>query len=261
MCYRRAFTLIELLVVVAIISLLAMISTPNLLEAQARSKVSAVKNNMRVVAGRLETYHVDYGRYPSGFSRFVNPSVVPNGTIGWPSFPEYRVIIMGALIFRRDDNRESLDLFSPFYPSSSTIVQATRPCAGMTSSTFGYLTGGLVYFNHKFMDTLITDGAEWNDLEPDNWRVAHELAGEWSLHSLGPSLLPYYVSSFDGGGISLESDAAVTSATGIEKSLFREYDPTNGTVSLGRIYRTQRNPAGLGTHILFYPEVQVGARN
>ncbi|MBX7246310.1 MAG: type II secretion system protein GspG [Candidatus Sumerlaeaceae bacterium] len=58
------FTLIELLVAVAIIAILAAMAVPHFLEAQTRSKVSAAKSDMRVVAGALESYFVDNNHYP-----------------------------------------------------------------------------------------------------------------------------------------------------------------------------------------------------
>jgi type II secretion system protein G len=61
---RNGFTLIELLIVVAIIAILAAIAVPNFLEAQTRSKVSRVKNDMRTLATALEAYVVDNNRYP-----------------------------------------------------------------------------------------------------------------------------------------------------------------------------------------------------
>jgi type II secretion system protein G len=60
----NGFTLIELLIVVGIISILAMIALPNMLEAQVRSKVSRARSDMRTVALALETYSVDTNHYP-----------------------------------------------------------------------------------------------------------------------------------------------------------------------------------------------------
>lgn len=61
---QKAFTLIELLIVVAIIAILAAIAVPNFLEAQVRSKVSRVKADMRSTATALESYAVDHNAYP-----------------------------------------------------------------------------------------------------------------------------------------------------------------------------------------------------
>ena len=60
----KGFTLIELLISVGIITILASIAVPNFLEAQTRSKVSRVKNDLRVIAGALEAYHADHNVYP-----------------------------------------------------------------------------------------------------------------------------------------------------------------------------------------------------
>jgi len=64
MINKRGFTLIELLIVVAIIAILAAIAVPNFLEAQTRAKVSRGKADMRTVATALETYAIDYSKYP-----------------------------------------------------------------------------------------------------------------------------------------------------------------------------------------------------
>jgi type II secretion system protein G len=58
-----AFTLIELLIVVAIIAILAMIAVPNFLEAQTRSKVARVKNDLRMLAVAQEAYYLDWNSY------------------------------------------------------------------------------------------------------------------------------------------------------------------------------------------------------
>ncbi|MBX3727749.1 MAG: prepilin-type N-terminal cleavage/methylation domain-containing protein [Candidatus Sumerlaeia bacterium] len=67
---RRGLTLIELLVVVAVIAILAALAIPNFLEAQTRAKVAAARSNLRVVTSGLEAYAVDQGQYPPTRARF-----------------------------------------------------------------------------------------------------------------------------------------------------------------------------------------------
>jgi type II secretion system protein G len=68
-----AFTLIELLIVVAIIAILAAIAVPNFLEAQTRGKIARVKSDMRTLATAIESYRVDYATYPPGSAGNQNP--------------------------------------------------------------------------------------------------------------------------------------------------------------------------------------------
>lgn len=73
---KQAFTLIELLIVIAIISILATIALNNFLESQTRAKVSACKNDMRVLVTGLEAYATDWHRYPSshGVGIYYDPN-------------------------------------------------------------------------------------------------------------------------------------------------------------------------------------------
>jgi len=60
----RAFTILELLIVVAIISILAAIAVPNMLEAQSRAKASAARAQLRTIAGALAAYFADHNGLP-----------------------------------------------------------------------------------------------------------------------------------------------------------------------------------------------------
>jgi prepilin-type N-terminal cleavage/methylation domain-containing protein len=60
----RALTLLELLIAVAILTLLASISVPNLLEAQMRAKLVRVKADLRTLDGAMAAYFVDHAEYP-----------------------------------------------------------------------------------------------------------------------------------------------------------------------------------------------------
>lgn len=88
---QEGFTLIELLIVVAIIAILAAIAVPNFLEAQTRAKVSRVYSDMRSCAVALESYCVDYNRYPSygGRDALITPSPPPED--GGPHFLPYKL--------------------------------------------------------------------------------------------------------------------------------------------------------------------------
>lgn len=233
----KGFTLIELLVVVTIISILSAIALPNFLEAQTRSKVAAAKNNMRVVAGQLEMYHVDYGKYPVGFTEFFSREI-ETGAIGFPNGPgDFDAMIVGNVLGPGSAECSSQRL-DPFLRRQ------------LQSALFA---GGLVYLNHGFMVSQLGPESDWTNREPENWRLTYDLAGEWSLHSVGPSGYEYGVCDFRVPGASIEMDGCYYHGPPYaERTLFREYDPTNGTVSAGGIFRTQKNPAALGYRERFY---------
>jgi len=61
----KGFTLIELLIVVAIIGIIAAIAVPSLLSAIQRSKQKRSMADMRSIGTALETYQIDYNKYPA----------------------------------------------------------------------------------------------------------------------------------------------------------------------------------------------------
>ncbi|MCG3196190.1 MAG: type II secretion system protein [Candidatus Omnitrophica bacterium] len=75
----RGFTLIELLIVVAIILILMEIALPNLIEAQIRAKAARVVSDMRTFSLAVESYALDWRRYPP-YGR-----VDPGGAIQYPA--------------------------------------------------------------------------------------------------------------------------------------------------------------------------------
>lgn len=171
----RAFTLIELLIVVAIIAILAGIAVPNFLEAQTRSKVARVKADQRTLATALESYRVDYNRYPSS-------TLVP--------------------------------LFQRLIPLTSPVAYLTAvPEDIFNSIDFNAgpfrITGNYAY------------GAMPIDKE-----------SRWALASFGPDRTPNHIDiSFYPG---YSEGIWENPSSGYD---YVRYDPTNGTISRGDIWR------------------------
>lgn len=89
---KKGFTLIELLVVVAIISILAAIAIPNMLQNTVRAKVARVKADMRTITNMIEIHGFDNGAYipfvregeGSLFDRVIVPMSVRLGQLTTP---------------------------------------------------------------------------------------------------------------------------------------------------------------------------------
>jgi prepilin-type N-terminal cleavage/methylation domain-containing protein len=237
---NRGFTLVELLIVVAVISILALIALPNFEDAQTRAKVAAVKNNMRTEALKVEMLQVDSNRYPlSG---------------------KWRWIILWRELSGEDDNpnEEFIKRMGPLFGPHWDLFEwealkrnAIQDTAWVANQNDSYLFNGFGFFSPPTMvealpyctPDLVYTRVQWEDSSKAHWEAVERLAGDWVLISPGPDLivetpawlefpcLPYRYNHFEEGYR--------------EGKLFTEYDPTNGTVSYGNIFRTQRNPSGL----------------
>jgi type II secretion system protein G len=210
----RGFTLIELLIVVAIIAILAAIAVPNFLEAQTRAKVSRVKADMRSVATAIEAYRIDSNVYPGAYEAGDGPFA----QVPWDA--------------------GNATLTPPFHARVPSLI--TTPIAYMTSlpndpfrqnvdslsPTLEPFEDRFVWFNFPFFrltfPTAFPNGT---------FGHATVLAGEWLLYSVGPDKDEFN----DGGAM----------------AVYRDYDPTNGTISIGNIFRTQAG-VDLGVDPFFY---------
>lgn len=163
---KFAFTLIELLITVAIIGILAMVAVPNLLEAQAKAKVSRAKTDLRSIATALEAYNLDHNAYPTmyefGFNGGV-PALQGSGLKWW------------------------------YIPN----VLST-PIAYLTSSAIWCPFGGnwdkAAYFPDKIwrrygyenITELVEAAKNWNILRIRYFPGLIEHTGKWRLQCVGP---------------------------------------------------------------------------
>lgn len=212
---KRGFTLIELLIVVAIIAILAAIAVPNFLEAQVRAKVSRAKADLRSIATGLESYHIDQNKY------------MHCNTQSW-----------------------ALSFGSPLPGMKPVLERLTTPIAYMTSgaSYTDPFEGTHAYYNADFsgeevLQNVAQSMGVMNSATPNKVyryiaRNAVDTAmlgqndnrkAEWYLlESCGPD------KHYHRMGFPLNVNDTVNNRGVLYRAI---YDPTNGTVSRGSIWR------------------------
>jgi prepilin-type N-terminal cleavage/methylation domain-containing protein len=200
---RLGFTLIELLIVVAIIAILAAIAVPNFLEAQARSKVSRTKADMRTVAVAIESYHTDHNRY-----------VYVNQTPGYGLPPGGRASFDGRLVVLAG-------MTTPIAYLTSLMLD---PFGGRGQSNDAYMafntTKEYWYWTQDYMSSRSWGGpTAWTNAGPGS-----ESNCQWALMSKGTDQVWSHVGAPQG-------------TQEVDKPQKWQYDATNGTISWGNIVR------------------------
>ncbi len=228
----KAFTLIELLIVVAIIAILAAIAVPNFLEAQMRARVSRAQSDLRTLATAIESYVVDHNLPPREYSTFTYGDPLINGQnasgIIFPGRVEPGNVQHG--LSTPVSYLTSAWLFDPFVQRGSNIDEDQQRYT--YHNLYARATAPFTIFG--------------SDASQEITRREHlDFFGNWRVASIGPDR--DYFNNLENPG----SRAGVA----LRENII--YDPTNGTVSEGNIWRSQKRsesdqpevkPGLLGAH-------------
>lgn len=224
---KWAFTLIELLIVVAIIAILAAIAVPNFLEAQVRAKVSRTKNDLRTMAVALEAYAVDYNTYTRDSDSSLDYLDV-GPTSGDMGHEDYARCANGGYQLTTPISYITTLLDDPFANAVEVEGAGAR----------GYrIASGSWSYDHN--DLINTD-------DDQDSHLVFAIVGKrhcFAVIGVGPdgsrARMAYknfpYMSMYesDEGAVS----TAVATDHPPQPCCWTDYDPTNGTTSVGDIYR------------------------
>lgn len=216
------FTLIELLIVVAIIAILAAIAVPNFLEAQVRSKVSRVRADHRSLATAIETYRIDNNQYPA---MTMDPALTVDAARYGPGAPA----TIGRT-FRARHNTALLTLTTPIAYITSIFGD---PFADVRGTGFTYFTDGPGWI-------LGSWGPNVNQINGGDLRWNN---GDIAVPADANPATPWRAGADEGVEtvyVSTISQPSLVLLTGSTTVGAYTYDPTNGTVSAGDLWRVKQ---------------------
>lgn len=232
---RKGFSLIDLMVSLSICSIGIIVALPNYSDATTRAQVSAVKNNMRVAAIKFDMFKVDTNRYPLAAKwPMMMLYIVPT----WRDEPKWedRWMLANKYMYGQHHDLFSWEQIRRYgYQDYAWLAHDGQR---------QYVADGFNFFQPDCIVKAMERGCEWQNSDIKAWRAMEELCGTWVLYSPGPDIICETPSWID---TKYEYDEWMDVGY-TEKKLLTEYDVTNGTVSYGNIFRSQKNAAGLGSH-------------
>ena len=206
---RTGFTLNELLVSIAIITILILASVPNVRRFQTQAKVSASRNNQRILSNALELYRVDHGEYPE-------PKSTADDAFGIVSRLALRVLTTPVAYVNPSafaDPFGSLKVQTPGEHASGSKSFSGDPFRPPTPKFD--IERSLLFFSYPKLGRILRDP----DLVKDAYAVV----------SVGPDLKDSFIMYYPFP----KSLPPRSSDYGIETVSDTIYDPTNGTFSGG----------------------------
>jgi prepilin-type N-terminal cleavage/methylation domain-containing protein len=238
LAYDRAFTLIELLIVVAIISVLAAIAVPNFMEAQVRAKVSRTKADLRTLALGLEAYRVDTNKYPDGTDNPNRYDARIGAYLGPLAKGYYTLATRDGLT--KTAGRDFWTLTTPIAYVSEFFKDP------FAENGKGFLTYSYRSAKDRGNGYILTScGPDHDLLESKNGKLGAGTTSANPLSTFRDPGSPARLGDINERGVIAfieNTDPVLVSAVaargGLRPALEDlSYDPTNGTVSDGDIYR------------------------
>ncbi|MGF1572920.1 MAG: prepilin-type N-terminal cleavage/methylation domain-containing protein [Sumerlaeia bacterium] len=225
---KKGFTLIELLIVVAIIAILAAIAVPNFLEAQTRSKVSRVKADLRTLVTGLEIYRLDFNAYPNS-----------NGDTAAGAAGDLSLVNVSQNIFagQPEDTQVLERLSTPIAYLSSGLLLDAFPTqkVGIPNNATGVYTLPLLELTtpesrfanrfYKYATISFAGGVTAEVREPGRKSLSVGF-----VYSSGPDNIK---TELRGSGVLGTAGFGANQVAAFNVV----YDPTNGTVSQGDVFR------------------------
>jgi len=222
------FTLIELLIVVAIIAILAAIAIPNFLEAQVRAKLARGRNDLRSLELAQKASMVDRGE-----DAYLVDFWDDDNAWGRDRIRD----LFGGIGDRIEAERRQVDVLAPLtspipyigsLPPDPFIPPAWRHVSGGHSEVAGKEGNESYMYMDKDPANTVQGYRDWNlwNYPGEDPVAAARMGfvpplkvGEWWLIGYGPIVAPTQAGGQEG----------VRDGTA--------YDPTNGTVSVGCVFR------------------------
>ena len=243
---KAAFTLIELLIVIAIIAILALIAIPNFLESQVRAKVARVHADLRSVATAIESYFVDNNVYPISIGNFCNAGGYGNGTN--PPYYYHGAFECGLNGLNSLHtpinymNNTARSMNDPFIANYGPLLTQTDYGYSNILGAVKHMTGPMGTNNWSAGAAYPPSASNFRAPAPlffngPNGRIYESL---WTLSSVGPDR-----NQLDPQNNNPAGTASCYNITG-NKANWNNYclegstdfyDPSNGTVSRGNIWR------------------------
>lgn len=212
-----AFTLVELLVVVSIISILAVLAIPSMSSSLIRTRVARVHNDMRVISMGLESYAVDHNRYPRHLRLLESTRFISK--VPLDQFGTDEKILKQAW-WLNDVGLTHLPIRYEQYLNADMIFRS-----GLLSVDDQLGTTIVQELRLHYLLGSVGPDHQWNNGYVPKILFLLETPDHFHLRAQPCLTMPY-----------------------------RDYDPTNGLVSHGNIFRTSVHPTLLGVHSVLYED-------